>query len=338
MKAAILKEFGQPLAIEAVGKPVPGPGQVLVQVAACGVCHTDVHLARGEWEGFKSRMSLPVVLGHEVAGRVVGLGPEVTRFGEGDPVGVSWFHHTCGRCTYCLQDLEVFCDVPAITGVTVNGGFAEYLLAWESHAIPIPKGLPLSEAAPLFCAGGTVFSALGKVELRESDHLAVWGVGGLGHFAIQLARRSGVRITAVDLASSKLQLAEELGADVTVLASQATQWFREAENRVDIALVCADSVEAYQAALQSLRKNGVLLVVGLPSSPLVLSVGDLVRAGTRVVPSRVSSRQELRELLELATAGAVHSRIHRHRLEEINEVMARLADGSISGRAVIEFQ
>ncbi len=338
MKAAVLKKFGQPLAIEVVSKPVPGPGQILVQVAACGVCHTDVHLALGEWESFKNLMSLPLVLGHEVAGRVAGVGPAVTRFCEGDPVGVSWFHHTCGQCTYCLQDLEVFCDVPTITGATVNGGFAEYLLAWESHSIPIPEGFPLSEAAPLFCAGGTVFSALSKVDLKESDHLAVWGVGGLGHFAVQLARRSGARITAVDLVPSKLKLAKELGADVTVLASQATEWFGEAENKVGIALVCADSVEAYQGALQSLRKNGILLVVGLPSHPLVLSAGDLVRAGTRVVPSRVCSRQELRELFELAAAGVIDSRIHRYRLEQINEVMAFLADGSVSGRAVIEFE
>src|SRR3954466_9454875 len=151
MKAALLREFGKPLTIDDVPKPEPAAGQVLVRVAACGACHSDVHLAKGEWEGFKSRIPWPLVLGHEVAGTVAAVGAGVKRLREGDTVGIPWFYFTCGDCEYCRQDLEVFCDVPQITGVTVHGGFAEYIVAWESHAIPIPGMLSLADAAPLFC-------------------------------------------------------------------------------------------------------------------------------------------------------------------------------------------
>src|SRR5689334_8262613 len=150
MKAARLHEFAKPLHIDDVATPEPGAGQVLIRISACGACHSDVHLAQGEWEGFKSRMPMPLILGHEVAGIVVRTGADVRRLHEGDAVGIPWFYYTCGDCEYCRKDLEVFCDIPQITGVTVHGGFAEYIVAWDTHAIPLPKGLPLAEVAPLF--------------------------------------------------------------------------------------------------------------------------------------------------------------------------------------------
>lgn len=337
MKAALLAEYAAPLVLAEISRPSPGPGQILLRVDACGVCHTDVHLARGEWERFKGVIQLPLVLGHEVAGRVAAVGPGVSRFSGGERVGVAWFHHTCENCEYCRRGLEVFCETPDITGVTVSGGFAEYMLAWESHAIPIPEGLPAAEAAPLFCAGATVYSALEKVQLGPGAHLAVWGTGGLGHLAVQLARRAGTRVTAVDVHPSKLEAARRLGAEAAVTAQEAAGWFEVPQHRPDVALVCADSVEAYQGALQSLRKCGVLLMVGLPSRPLSWTAADLIRSGIRVVPSRVSSRRELEEILALAAMGEVHAEVRRHSLEEINQVMDRLGRGEVSGRAVIDF-
>jgi propanol-preferring alcohol dehydrogenase len=337
MKAALLREFGAPLTIEDVPAPVPGPGQVLVRVGACGACHSDVHLWQGEWEGFKARMPKPLILGHEVAGIVTQTGRGVSGLKEGDAVGIPWFYFTCGDCEYCSNDQEVFCENSQITGVTVHGGFAEFIVAWESHVISIPRPLSLSAAAPLFCAGGTVYSALAKVKLNADTHLGVWGAGGLGHYGIQLAKRAGARVTVVDLVFEKLTSAKHLGADVAVTAAEASEWFRDSSHRVDVALVCATSVEAYQAAFHGLKKNGAMLVVGIPSKPLSWMAGDLIRSGVRIIPSRVASRAELRELMVLAASGEIHSEVRKHRLEDINTVMQRLAEGRIFGRSVIKF-
>lgn len=335
MKAARLHAFGQPLVIDDIEKPEPGPGQVLVRVAACGACHSDVHIAGGEWDAFKPRMPMPVILGHEVAGIVVKKGKDVRELQEGDLVGVPWFFHTCGSCEYCRKDLEVFCVSPQVTGVTVHGGFAEYIVAWESHAIPIPRSLSAEEAAPLFCAGGTVFSALAKVRLDDGVHLGVWGAGGLGHYGIQLGNLSGARVTVVDLHTEKLAASKKMGADTTVLAKDAAEWFQDAAHQVDVALVCATSVDAYQVAFRALKRSGTLLVVGIPSQALSWMAGDIIRSGVRIVPSRVASRAELREVVTLAAEKRIHSEIRTFPLEEIGSVMSRLAAGEIFGRAVI---
>lgn len=326
-----------PLALADVPPPCPGPGQVLIRVAACGVCHSDVHLWQGEWEGFKSRMPSPLVLGHEVAGVIVETGRGVTRLQEGDTVGVPWFYFTCGDCEYCRKGQEVFCEIPQITGVTVHGGFAEYIVAWESHAIPIPKAMPPAEAAPLFCAGGTVFSALSKVRIDDSTHLGVWGAGGLGHYGIQLGKLAEAKVTVVDLVAEKVSASKEMGADVALTAEAAAAWFKEPENRVDVALVCATSAAAYNAAFHALKRNGTLLVVGIPSEPLAWMAGDLIRSGVRVVPSRVASRAELRDLVKLAAMGSIRSHIREFPLEQINGVLTELAAGQVFGRSVITF-
>ena len=336
MQAAVLREFDTPLVIEDISKPEPGAGQVLVRVAACGVCHSDVHMARGHWEGFKSLMPLPIVLGHEVAGTVESLGPRVTRLREGDRVGIPWFHHTCGECEYCKSDLEVFCTKSAITGVTVNGGFAEYALAWESHVVPIPDTVSLVDAAPLFCAGGTVYSALSKVKLDADTKVAVWGAGGLGLYGIQLAKLSGAHVTAVDRFENKFSVARDVGADTTVSAEAAGEWFLDPANKVDVVLVSATSVAAYQAAFNSLRSNGTLLVVGLPSEPLSWTAGALVRSGTRIVPSRVCSRRELGELMDLAANNSIRGNVYRYSLAEAEETIELVSRGKINGRAVLD--
>ena len=336
MKAAVLNDFGQPLTIEDMPVPEPGAGQVLVRVAACGVCHSDLHMARGEWVGFKSLMPLPLILGHEVAGTVERLGPNVKELKEGARVGIPWFHHTCGECTYCRTDREVFCDRSAITGVTVDGGFAEYVVAWESHVVPIPDSVPLAEAAPLFCAGGTVYSALSKVSLDETKRIAIWGAGGLGLYAIQLARLTGAQVTAVDLLDTKFPIAREMGATSCVTVAEAADWFTDPEHQVDVVLVSATSAEAYRAATGSVRKDATLLVVGIPSDPLHWTAGEIIRSGLRIVGSRVCSRRELRELMALACEGAIRSEVHPYRLDQAEETLDLIAKGQIEGRAVLD--
>ena len=335
MKAALLEHWGEPLTLAQVPEPVPGPGQILVRVEVCGLCHSDLHLARGEWEGFKPRMPMPLVLGHEVAGRVARLGPGTQRLREGDAVGVAWFHYTCGGCDYCRRDLEVFCDHSEITGVTVPGGFAEYLVAWESHATPIPEGLPPAQAAPLVLRGRDGVQRFVEDQARWLNASRNLGRGRAGQYGIQLGKFAGARVTAIDLFPSRLELARSLGADVAIGVQDSADWFSKPDNRVDVALVCASSAEAYRSAFQALQRNGVLLIVGIPSAPLVWTAGELIRSGVRIIPSRVASRRELSELLQLAQRGVVRSESVPFPLRKINDAMRALASGEIPGRAVI---
>src|SRR5215471_2855703 len=212
MKAAVLQEFKKPLLIEEVPPPVPGPEEVLVEMEACGVCHSDLHLADGDWTQLAGIVKKPLILGHEIAGRVVEKGADVRSLRIGDRVGVPWVQWTCGQCEPCREGNENLCPFQRITGVTVDGGYAEFLKAPASHVTAIPEGLSSAEAAPLFCAGLTVYRALRQAKILAGQRLAIFGVGGLGHVAVQVGREIGAEVIAIDVGDEKLHLAETLGA------------------------------------------------------------------------------------------------------------------------------
>src|SRR5579859_2099907 len=216
MKAAVLHKAGAPLVIEEIDKPQAGPGEILIQVKACGVCHTDVHLAAGEWRLPK----LPLVLGHEAVGIVEAVGAGVKTFKSGDRAGIPWIYSTCGECEFCASDREPLCPAIVVTGFMVDGGFAEFVKVPASHAVAVPPELSFADAAPLYCAGLTSYRALKISGARVGETVAIWGVGGLGHYAVQIARAMGTRVVAVDLDPAKLDLARELGAEVLVNASE----------------------------------------------------------------------------------------------------------------------
>src|SRR6202790_2359169 len=212
MKAAILHEFRQPLSIEEVDRPKPGAHEVLIEVEACGVCHSDLHVADGDWPQIVPITRKPLILGHEIAGRVVEKGASVEHLELGDRVGVAWVHWTCGECEFCREGNENLCIKQQITGVTVDGGYAEFVKAPASHALKIPDGLSCIDAAPLFCAGVTVYRALRHAKMQAGQRLAVFGVGGLGHLAVQIGRGLGAMVTAVDVSDEKLAHAKSVGA------------------------------------------------------------------------------------------------------------------------------
>ena len=216
MKAAVLHKAGAELAMEDVPVPKIGAGEILIKVKACGVCHTDLHLMAGEWRLPK----LPVILGHEVVGEVVEAGHGVGNFPPGDRAGVPWIHSTCGACEYCTSNREPLCPSIVVTGFMVDGGYAEYVKAAASHAVAVPQEFAWQDAAPILCAGLTPYRALKISGAAVGETVAVWGVGGLGHYAVQIAKAMGARVVAVDVAKAKLELASRLGADSTVDASQ----------------------------------------------------------------------------------------------------------------------
>ncbi len=337
MRAAVLHEFGKPLSIEEVARPAPAAGEVLIEVEACGVCHSDLHIALGDWPNFAKLIHWPLILGHEVVGRVVEIGDGVDAAIRGTRVGVPWIFWTCGECVSCREGRENICKSRVITGVSVNGGYAEYMLAKATHIIAVPDSLSSAEAAPLFCAGVTVHRALHQAEARAGQRIAIFGAGGLGHLAIQIAAALGAEVIAVDIADDKLQLAREAGASTTFNSATNTRAAAEisASGGVHIALVAAGTRAAYDSAFASLRPGGAVAVVGLPPEPLAIDAGLLVRNEARVIGSAVGTRQDVRETLALAAAGKLHCRTESRPLESVNEVFDAMRRGALLGRVVL---
>src|SRR3974377_249744 len=212
MKAAILQEFKKPLVFEEVPRRRLQANEVLIQVEACGVCHSDLHLADGDWPHIAAITKKPLVAGAEIAGHIVERDAAVREFQVGDRAGVPWIYWTCGECEFCRGGDENLCVQQKITGVTVDGGFAEFLKVAASHAVKIPERLSAIEAAPLFCAGVTAHRALKQARISPGQRLAIFGIGGLGHIAVQIGREWGAEIIAIDISEEKLVLAKSLGA------------------------------------------------------------------------------------------------------------------------------
>ena len=335
MKAAVLHELKKPLAVEEAERPVPGEGEVLIKVEASGVCHSDLHIIEGDWKQFGGITKIPLIPGHETAGRVAEAGSGVRDLRPGDRVGVPWIHWTCGECEFCRAGFENLCSRQKITGCTVNGGFAEYIKAPASHATKIPDAVSSIQAAPLFCAGVTVYRALKQAQLTPGERLAIFGVGGLGHLAIQIAKEMGLEVTAVDVSDDKLEFAKSLGASRTMNSSSANvaKELRRSGG-MHAVLVTSGSKAAYDAAFPCVRPTGKLLVVGLPPEisfpPIMMAAGEI-----RVQASAVGTRQDLKEVLTMAAAGKLHCQVSTRRLDEINTIFDEMKAGKIAGRVVL---
>ena len=338
MKAAVLHAFAEPLSIEEIPTPSPGVGEVLIKVVACGVCHSDLHLAGGEWDMLRPITKLPLVLGHEVAGTIAALDEGVNGFAVGDRVGVPWLHYTCGECEFCRAGRETLCSKQQVTGCTVDGGFAEFLTAKASHTAKLLDSLSFEQAAPLLCAGLTVHNAIKTAGVQAGQKIAIFGIGGLGHLAVQLAKACGAEVIAVDVADDKLALARECGADAVVNAA-AAQAYKEIKKATGggahVVMVTSGSRAAYETALRSLRKGGTLSIVGMAPEPVSLSTVAMVSGEYRIVASAVGTREDLREVLQLASDGKVKCRIETRPFAEVGTVLNEMKDGRILGRVVL---
>lgn len=337
MKAAIVRQFGKPLVIEDVPVPQPGPGEVLVKVKACGVCHTDLHAASGDWP---VKPVPPFIPGHEVAGIVAALGAGVKNLKVGDAVGVAWLHDACMSCEYCETGWETLCEHQHNTGYSVNGGFAEYVIASAAFAAKLSATVDFAAIAPILCAGVTTYKGLKETEARPGEWVVISGVGGLGHVAIQYAKAMGLKVAAVDIAADKLALAREAGADVAVNALTA-----DAVGKVLAAtgggahgvLVTAVSTAAFAQALKMVRRKGTVSLVGLPPGEFPTPIFDVVLKRITVRGSIVGTRRDLDEAIAFAAAGKVKAEVAKVPLAEINDVFDRMKAGKIDGRMVLDF-
>ena len=335
MKAAVVPALGQPLEIRDVPVPTIGAGQVLVRVRASGVCHTDLHAAEGDWP---VKPSAPFIPGHEGVGEVAEIGAGVTHLKEGDRVGVPWLHSACGRCEHCSGGWETLCESQQMTGYTVNGGYAEYVAADADYVGRIPNGLEFGPASPVLCAGVTVYKGLKETEVRPGQWVAISGIGGLGHMAVQYAKAMGMHVIAVDIAEDKLALAMRLGADEVINAAKVdpgAEVMRQIGG-VHGALVTAVSTTAFAQATAMLRRHGTMSLVGLPPGDFPLPIFEVVLKRITIRGSIVGTRLDLSEALAFAAEGAVSTSFTWDKLENINAVFDRMRQGTIDGRVVLD--
>jgi len=337
MQAAVVEQFGKPLVLQERDIPSPGPRQILVKTEACGVCHTDLHAAHGDWP---LKPTLPFIPGHEAIGRIVAAGADVTIVKEGDRVGVPWLYSACGHCEYCLAAFETVCPEAQFGGYTRNGGFADYLLADPDYVAHIPPGLASTEAAPLICAGLTSYKGIKETTAKPGEWLAVSGAGGLGHLAIQYAKAMGLLVCAVDIDEGKLAHAKRLGADLVINAKAgdpAVALRKETGGGAHGVLITAPSLIAFKQGIGMTRKHGTCVLVGLPPGEFPVPLFDVVANCITIRGSFVGTRRDMAEALSFAATGKVKADIELQPLTAINGIFDRLEQGDVPSRVVLDF-
>lgn len=338
MRAAVVTEFGAPLQISELDLPVPGPGQALVKLETSGVCHTDLHAAHGDWP---VKPSPPFVPGHEGCGTVVALGPGVADLQVGDKVGNAWLWSACGVCEYCRTGWETLCESQRNGGYTVDGSFGSYMLVDAAFAARIPDGADPVEVAPILCAGVTVYKGLKVTDTRPGQWVAISGIGGLGHIAVQYAKAMGLRVVAIDIDDSKLELAQQLGAEVCVNARDCdvvAEVQKSTAGGVHGVLVTAVHPQAFGQSIGLARRGGTIVFNGLPPGEFPAPIFDIVLKGLTIRGSIVGTRQDMVEALEFYSRGLIHPKVETVPVDQINEVFDRMQRGQIDGRVVIDYR
>jgi propanol-preferring alcohol dehydrogenase len=334
MKAVILEKpaplESHPLRVIDAPTPRPGPGELLVRVSACGVCRSNLHMIEGDWVAAGVPARSPIIPGHEIVGRVAALGEGVTTFAVGARVGIQPLWSSCGRCRYCLVGREPLCDKKQITGETRDGGYAEYVLAHEAYSYALPDALDDVEAAPLFCPGVTAYAAVQKARLSPSQRVAIFGIGGVGHMALQLARLWGVETIAVSRGRRHLAVAEKLGARALDAANVDPASVLQRQGGVDASIVFAPSSAVARQAIAATKRGGIIVIGVNADLGSVPFVDEKI-----VVGSLLGSRQQMREVLELAAAGRIRALCQPFPLDQAEAALSALKRGALEARAVL---
>jgi alcohol dehydrogenase, propanol-preferring len=335
MKSAVVRAFGQPLAIEDRPIPEPGPGQVVIRMEASGLCHTDIHAAHGDWP---VKPTPPFVPGHEGVGIVHAAGVGVTTPEVGQRVAVPWLGYACGTCEHCLTGWETLCLEQQNTGYSVDGGFAEYFTADAAFAAPVPDSIDPVAAAPLTCAGVTTYKAVKVGDVRPGDLVAISGIGGLGHLALQYAKIFGGYVAAIDITDEKLRLARELGADLVIDArTEDPAKVLQSHGGASVAIGLAVDDTSFATAYAGLRRGGRLVLVALPAAGVLqIPVFDTVLNGTSVIGSIVGTRADLATVFDLHRAGRTRVVVETRPLAAVNEAIGEVLRGQAKARLVLQ--
>jgi propanol-preferring alcohol dehydrogenase len=337
MRAAVIRAFDAPLVIEDREIPEPRDGEIRVRIETSGICHTDIHAARGDWP---VRPALPLVPGHEGVGIVDALGAGVTRVREGQRVAIPWLGGADGTCEYCVKGLETYCVAPTFTGYTVDGGYREYSIANADYVGLVPDQVDPVDAAPLTCAGVTTYKAVKETRIGPSDVVGIVGIGGLGHLGLQYASISGAFTVAIDVEDEKLDLAKRLGADHIINAAQQDVVAEMRElGGADAIVTTAATPKPLADAFASLRPAGRLVLVGLPRENVFpLPIFETVLRGIHVIGSLVGTREDLAEVFQLHAAGRTRVISESRELEQVNESFEDVLRGDVPARLVIDLR
>jgi alcohol dehydrogenase, propanol-preferring len=315
----------KPLSLAALDPPTPGPHQVRLRIHACGLCHTDLHIVEGELR----LPLLPVTPGHQIVGVVDEVGSDVTRFKIGDRLGVPWLYSTCGKCEYCTSGRENLCDNARFTGYHADGGYAEYMIVGEEFAYPIPERFSDVQAAPLLCAGVIGYRALRLSGIKSGQRLGLYGFGASAHIALQIALYQGAEVYVYTRSKQHQELAVELGASWTGRAED------KAPHPVESSIIFAPAGQLVPLALRALKKGGTVALAGIHMSPLPEMEYALLYEERTLRSVANSTRDDVREMLEIAAEIPIRTEVETFALEETNEALQKLKKSEIRGSGVI---
>jgi 2-desacetyl-2-hydroxyethyl bacteriochlorophyllide A dehydrogenase len=328
MLAAVVPSVNAKWEIKQVSTPQPGANQVLIKIHASGICYTDVHATKGAL-GVK----FPYTIGHEPAGEVVEVGEDVATRKVGDRVGVPWLQSTCGRCEWCQRGKSFFCSNHIATGINIPGGHAQYIVAYADATQLIPNGLSYEQAAPIFCAGYTVFSGLRLADPKPHERVAVVGIGALGHLGIQYSKAAGFETVAVTHSKDKEELAYKLGSDHVVSDGEAL--LKDGEG-VDVILATSNSYKATADAIKGIRPDGRIILMGVSSTETLAVSPEILFKRARIIGSTQNDREHLYEALDYVAKGKVRVMTETFPLAEISNAYDKVANGNVRFKAVIE--
>lgn len=337
MKAAVVTQNcdGNVEIIEKDIRPLEA-NEALVEVEYCGVCHTDLHVAAGDYGDKPGR-----VLGHEGIGIVTKVADGVSALNVGDRVSIAWLFKSCGTCEYCNSGRETLCRSVLNAGYTADGGMATHCIVDADYAVKVPEGLDPAQASSITCAGVTTYKGIKVSGVRPGQWIAIYGAGGLGNLGVQYAKKVfGAHVIAVDINDNKLALAKESGADLVVNPAKedAARFIQEKTGGAHAAVVTAVSKAAFNSAVDCVRAGGRVIAIGLPPESMDLSIPRLVLDGIEVVGSLVGTRQDLAEAFQFGAEGLVVPVVQKRTLSEANEIFQEMRDGTIQGRMVIDMK
>lgn len=314
------------------------PKEVLVKVLYSGICHSDIHIIDGDWES-RGFINYPLIPGHEIVGEVIQIGNNVNFVKKGDIVGLPWIYSTCLNCDYCISGNEQFCENKKITGIDSIGGYSQYIKAYEDFLTIVPKDMNLEEVAPLFCAGLTVYTAIKNLNLKPNSFLAILGIGGLGHLAIQIAKSFGLNVISFSSNENKKKLALNLGSDYFLNYSQIDEIKKI--GKIDAVLSTLPNIkgksEITMEFIKYLKPYGKISFVGAHLEEIPFKPIDLISKNLTITGSAVGSRSNMRELINIAYHKQIKTIIQKFKFHDINNAIDKVRKGEVIFRAVIEF-